>query len=533
MFTIAAAIFIISGSVLAYEVALMRIFSITQWHHLAYMVVSVALLGFGASGTFLSLFQKTVRKHARFFLLLFSLLFSASMVVCLWASQSIPFNLFLLLRDWHQFANLLLYYLAFFVPFFFAAAGIGITFLMFERNIPTLYGANLLGSGIGAIGVIGLLSFLDPVSAVRAVSLVSLAAPILVGIGSRRPRPAVSIVFCAIIAVGVILFPLRLSISEYKTLSVLRQTVGAKILETEHSPIGRLDVVDSPALKFDPAPGLSFAFQGEVPPVKGIVMDADAVTIMTGIGDDVENARYLDYTTQALPYHLIKRPKVAVLGAGGGSGVLLALLHDAEKVTAVELDPTIIRLVKDKYADFCGGIYSLPQVKTVAAEGRGLMEATKEKYDIIQLPLMGSFGASAAGVYALSENYLYTVQAFATYLNRLTDDGILSLTFWMQSPPRDNIKAFATARAGLWRAGWKRDTHQNLVFIRSWKTGTILVKRGPFTEDEIQTIRTFCDERSFDVAYYPSISREETNRFNILTDFERPGVPKPLYYEAS
>lgn len=531
MWAATCAIFIISASVLAYEIALMRIFAITQWHHLAFMVISVALLGFGASGTFLSLFQKGIRKRADFFLILFSLLFSVSLVGCLSLSQRIPFNLFLLIRDWHQFLNLLLYYLLFFVPFFFGAVCIAIAFMKFSEHIGTLYGANLLGSGVGALGVVGLLFVLEPTSTVRAVAVVSLSAAILLSIPPRRARFVAVVAVCVLASFATFLVPVNLSISEYKTLSIIRGSVGTEILHTESGPLGRLDVVDSPAIKFNPAPGLSFRFEGDPPPVRGIVMDADAVTMMTDFGGNIENARYLDYITQALPYHVLSKPKVAIIGAGGGCGVVLALLHDAREITAVELDPKIIHLVEEGYADFSGGIYSLPQVKVVAADGRGFIESSKEEFDLIELALMGSPGASAAGVYALAENYLHTVEGFAEYLRHLTSNGILSITNWIQFPPRDNLKAFATAIEALERIR-VRNPRKNLVFIRSWKTGTILVKRTPFTEEEINAVRQFCQERSFDVAHYPGITRGETNQYNILSDPQSPGTAEPLYYNA-
>jgi len=525
MLTTGFAVFIISMSVLAYEVALMRIFSITQWHHLAYMVISVALLGFGASGTFLSLFQKSVRKHADSFFIVFSLLFPLSLMVCLKASQSIPFNLFMLIRDWHQFLYLLLYYLTFFIPFFLGATCIGITFLKFDRHIPLFYGANLLGSGAGALAVIALLSFLKPTSAVRAVAIVSLTAPVVAGTSFRRKKLAGAAVLSTVVGIVIALFPLQTAISQYKTLSIIRGSVGTEILRTEWSPLSRIDVVESPAIKFDPAPGLSFAFQGEIPPVRGIVIDADSVTVMTDFGESLRNTQYLDYTSQALPYHLVVNPKVAILGAGGGSGVLLALLHEAKDISAVELDPKIIRLVREDYREFSGGIYSLPQVKLIAADGRGFIESSKERFDIIEIALIGSFGASAGGVYALAENYLYTVDAFKAYLERLTPEGILSITHWIQFAPRDNLKTFATAVEALEGIGIT-DPEKHLVFIRSWKTGTTLIKKSPFTEGQITTVREFCRKRCFDLAYCPGISRDETNKFTILSD------PQPLYYDT-
>ncbi len=531
MFAIGFAIFIVSASLLAYEVVLMRIFSITHWHHLAYMVISVALVGFGASGTFLSLFRKAVRKRVPSILIFVSFFLSVSMVACLLVSQMIPFNLFLLIRDWRQFANLLLYYLIFFVPFFFGATCIGAAFMQFGRHIGKLYAANLVGSGVGALATVGLLFLLDPVSAVRAIAIASLSAPVLLSIRLRRTKLALVVGVCVLAAIAAVLVPLELSISEYKTLSIIQGSLGTKILHTESSPLGRLDVVDSPAIKFNPAPGLSFRFEGEPPPVHGIVIDADAVTVMTNFQGNIQNARHLDYTTQALPYHLLSKPNAAIIGAGGGSGVLLALLHSARNINAVELAPKIIHLVKETYADFCGGIYSLPHVKVVPEDGRGFIESSRETFDLIEISLMGSAGASSAGVYALTENYVYTVQSFEACLRHLTSNGVLSITNWIQFPLRDNLKAFATAIEALPRAEcYRPDEH--LVFIRSWKTGTILVKRTPFTGEEISAVREFCKERSFDVAYYPGITREETNKYNILSDPQDPATSEPLYYNA-
>jgi spermidine synthase len=531
MVTTAFAILIVSASTLAYEIVLMRIFSITHWHHLAYMVISIALLGFGASGTLLSLLQKPVRKSPNIFLLLSSFLFSVSMPICLLISQTVPFNLFLLIRDAHQFLNLLCYYLIFFVPFFFAAACVGIALLKYGNAIPVLYGANLLGSGLGSLAAIGLLCLLSPTDAAKAVTVLSLAATLLIAGNLRRSRLLTAVIVFPFLILSIVFPPVELRVSEYKTLSLVHGSVGTRILHTESGPLARIDVVEGPAIKFNPAPGLSFAFQGEPPPVRGILVDADSLTVMTNFGDTLENARYLDYTPQALPYHLLQEPKVAVLGCGGGSGVLLALLHRAESIAAVELNPAILRLVRNRYRRFSGGIYSMAQVKPVAMDGRGFIQSSDQAFDLIDIALLGSFGASAAGVYALSEDYLHTVEGFEAYLRHLTPQGILSVTHWIQFPARDNIKSFAIAIEALNRLHVSHP-HKHLVFIRSWKTGTTLVKRSPFTPSEIDAVRRFCDERSFDVAYYPGVSPDETNRFNILSLPQGTGMSLVSYYEA-
>jgi hypothetical protein len=138
--------------------------------------------------------------------------------------------------------------------------------------------------------------------------------------------------------------------------------------------------------------------------------------------------------------------------------------------------------------------------------------------------LLDAFSATTAGLYALNESYLYTVEALQDYLSLLRNDGFLALTRWLRIPPRDGLKLFATALAAL-KANGVTHPERQLALIRSWKTATLLVKRGPFTAAEIQKIRQFCNERSFDVVYYPGITAPEVNRFNQLAS--------PYFYEGT
>ena len=140
---------------------------------------------------------------------------------------------------------------------------------------------------------------------------------------------------------------------------------------------------------------------------------------------------YLDRTTMALPYHLAERPKVLVLGAGGGADVLLAVYHRAARVDAVELDPAVVRLVAEDFADFAGGLYARSDVRPHSAEARGFVAAGGARYDVIQIPLLDSFAASAAGTLSLNESTLYTVEALQTYLRHLEPNGILAITRWL------------------------------------------------------------------------------------------------------
>jgi SAM-dependent methyltransferase len=227
-----------------------------------------------------------------------------------------------------------------------------------------------------------------------------------------------------------------------------------------------------------------------------------------------EPLAHLDQLTSALPFHLLARPRVLVLGAGAGADVLQALYHDARSIDAVELNAQVVDLVERRFADFSGAPYSAPGVRIHVGEARGFVASHRDRFDVIQVALLDAFGASSAGLYALSESYLYTVEALGEYLQHLAPGGVLAITRWVDLPPRDILKLFATAVLALERNG--AQPAQQLALIRGWKTATLLVKNGPLSAADVAALREFCRARSFDVEYFPGIEAAETNRYNVL-----------------
>ena len=171
-------------------------------------------------------------------------------------------------------------------------------------------------------------------------------------------------------------------------------------------------------------------------------------------------------------------------------------------------------LVTEAYADFAGRIYDDPRVAVDAAEARGYVAQNDRPYDLIQIGLLDSFATAGSGVQALNESYLYTVEAFSEYLNDLKPGGLLAITRWIKSPPRDSLKLAAIAIEAIERSG--ADPTRQLAVIRSWNTVTLLVRNGEFSADDIDVIREFASSRSFDTVYFPGIDIVDTNRFNLL-----------------
>src|SRR4030095_9862677 len=159
-------------------------------------------------------------------------------------------------------------------------------------------------------------------------------------------------------------------------------------------------------------------------------------------------------------------------------------------------------------------------VRVHVAEARGFIAASAERHDLIQVALLDSFGASSAGLHALSENYLYTVEAVHDALRHLEPGGLLAITRWVTLPPRDMLKVLDAAVAALRRSG-VADPASRIALVRSWQTSTLLVRNGAFEAGDIAALKAFCGERSFDVAFYPGMRPEEANRYNVV---ERPDL---------
>ena len=526
-----AAVAVVSAAILAYQVLLMRLFSIVSWHHFAYMIISVALLGFGASGTVLALAQRQLLARFTAAFAGCAVLFAITAIGSFAAAMRLPFNPLAIVWDARQLIWLALSYTLLVLPFFFGGGAIGLAFSRYSSGIGRLYAFDLVGAGIGALSVIGVLFLLSPIATLRVIAALGLLAASLVLLpeaASRHSRlAAAALAVAAIVLVLWLpssLIALHPHVSQYKGLPMALRVPDARIIDERSSPLGLVSVVESPTIPFRHAPGLSLNNTAEPPLQLGVFTDAESISTITRFDGDLERLLYLDFTTLALPYHLVKDPKVLILGVGGGEQVLLALYHKVPEIDAVELNPQLVDLVANNYAEFAGNIYGRPEVDVHIGDARSFIQRANEHYDLIQIPLLYSFGAAAAGTQSLHENYTYTAEAIGSYLDRLRPGGLLSITLWLKLPPRDTLKLFATAVEVLKGRGFT-DPGARMALIRSWNTTTLLVKNGTFTPTEIAKLKDFPEGRSFDLAYYPGIRAEEANRYNILD--------RPYFFEAA
>lgn len=510
-----AVIFLVSASLIAYQLALMRILSVAQFHHFAYMIISIALLGFGASGTFLYFIKnRLLKKNFEAAIFFACVACSSSMILSIFVLHFIHFDPFLLIWDLTKLWTLVIFYLMIMLPFFFGAIIICSSFIKYSEQINKIYFFNLTGSAFGGVGVLGLLFYFEPYRLPEIIAGVAFIATVFsFSILKAKKYFLIPLVLNLIIVFLGWVLPYDIQTSEYKSLSKAMHLMDAKIVNEKFSPFGQLTTVTSPVLRY--APGLSLNYTGEIPAQTGLFSDGEWVGGIIQL-DSNKTADFLKHITSALPYQLAKSGDALVIGVGTGTEIRAALQNGAFNVDGVELNPQVTEISNVNFPK--------DNVKIIIGEGRGYLHQTKKSYDVIAIPILEGFSSSAAGIQSIFENYLLTIESFKLMLRKLSDDGFLAISVWTNYPPRHSIKMFATLVESLEESGIENPS-LHIAGIRSWSTATLVVKKTPFTPNAIKDIKRFCEENSFDPIYYPTITDGEVNRYNQLEE--------DLYYTSA
>jgi len=521
------AVGLISGAALALEVLLLRLFSITHWHHFAYMVISVALLGYGASGVFVTLARAALLARFGAVFRINAALFAVAAVPACAVALRLPFNALEVVWDIRQWAWLAAIYALLVLPFFFASNCVCLALSGHTGAVARLYAADLAGAGAGALAVVLLLWWLPDTACLLLIGVAGLAAMVLAPPPDRARRVMIVVAapaVAALLAWVLALLAPGIAPGPYKALSQALQVIGARLVYTDSSPFGRLAVLDSPVVPLRHVPGLSLANEIEPPAQLGVFIDGQGPAPITRFRPGHTDLSYLDAVPQALAYHLRPHPRVLVLGAGGGAEVLQAVHFGARAIDAVELNPQVVALLHGPFAAYSGELARRPEVRLHAAEARSYVERSTARYEVVIVPPLDAFGAAAAGAYALHESYVYTVEALQRYLQRLAPGGVLALLRWVKLPPRDGPRLFATAVAALERNG-VTEPGRRLAWLRSWNLQLLLVGERDWNDAELERIRRFCAERWFDLAWLPGLQRAQANRYTVLDE--------PRYFDAA
>jgi hypothetical protein len=498
---------LVAASSLAFEITLTRVFAIAQGYHFGFLAISLALLGFGASGTALALRPDLAKTGVASRLSLLAALFSLGLVASYLFVNYLPFDSYRVAWERVQLLYLLLYYFALVTPFFLGGLVLGLPLTAFAERTARVYAANLAGSGLGCISGLGALAFFDTSGGVILSALLAAFGALAFSVRSSRFSASCSLAFIVLLIVllSVPLPLFDLQISPYKSLSQIMRFPDARLVLRAWNAFSRVEVVESAAIRS--APGLSLKYQGGMPVQRALFEDAESTSPLT----DAAPPELLDALPVTLAYRLRPNARVLMLKPSGGLEVLAALNAGAREIIAVEDNPLTAQVAQT----YAPRVFKDARVRLLAEGSRSFVARSREKFDIAHLALGDAFRPVTAGAYALGENYLFTREGFADYLNHLEDDGILVVSRWLQLPPTEEARICALAIAAL-----GSNPEQHILALRSFSTMLLLIKRTPFTAREIEIAKVFAEERQFDWVAYPGIREGESNRFNVLREDE-------------
>lgn len=508
-------VILLSAAIIAYQLVLMQILSYVQWYHFAYMVISIALLGFGAAGTVLSLFRNKLM--TKFDTLVPLLIISSGLLMSVVTQVSqlrfARFDTYLFFSDRSQILNLLFTFLLFFLPFFTGALSIGMFFVKHSKNIGKIYFSNLAGSGIGGIAAIFLVWKFLPGVLPAVVSILPVISGLIL-ISKRTKRIILlTAVFSSIIIIYSCISPAGLAMSEFKSLSKTLQLPDAKITIEKNSPYGLVQVVTSPALRF--APGLSLQYKNTIP-VRSAVFNNGSwlMPVINSRGD--KTAGIIDFTTHALPYSIRKRENVLILNHGTGLDAAGAISHNADNIILVESNPVVVSLLKNELSSETDSMYYDKNIVIKNIEPRTFLMSDTSKYNLITIPIIGSFEGSS-GLYAMQEQYLLTKESITEMRDRLMPNGVICITCWIDYPFRNPLKVLSTLTE-VAEENSSEDPSRFIAGVRSWGTITFILKHSPITQEESEQIRDFCRTMLFDPVILPDLKLNERKRFNRIQD---------------
>jgi spermidine synthase len=505
------ALFLISIMGIAYELYVMRIFSVGGWSNFGSLVISTALLGIGLSGIVLTLIDEWVQLYWDVLLKMTAISLPLLMTLAVVAAQMVPFNPVFLASNSRQIWFIGAYYIIYGIPFFAVAAYTGAAFIALRDRIQRVYFWNMAGSGLGGFFIIIFMFFLPPQYLILPILALAIAAALFTCVDDNGEFP-LPVVLClltsALISICCVFFWGNIRVSDFKAISYARKYPDSKLVHHSYGPGGEFHVYASEYFHF--APGLSDNAALKIPvvpeqPYWGLFVDGSGPVGVMGNLKENEKA-YMDYLPMAAPYTMLVKPNVLLVGLSGGINAQIARYKGAERIDIAEPSAEMITLLRDdpNISLFSGGLLASPEISVIQGEGRSWCLDRPKSYDLIELSLIDSIGLSDSGGYPVHEDFKYTVEAFKDYFGALAGGGILSVTVWDRlNPPRNVLRLLNSVITAMRESGFPAPERSFYSFGLFMSTSTILVKNGAFTDRELYDLNKFVETCSFEPFYVP------------------------------
>jgi hypothetical protein len=500
------AIFVLASVTLSYQILITRFFSVMLYYHFAFAAISLAMLGLTRGA--MEVFNNPTRyapervgsefaRHAS----RFAITGVGAMICFLFAPVLVPSD--------YLWPALLTSTIAFVIPL--TASGVCITLLLTRMPYSGgwLYAADLAGAALGCLGIIFVLLVIDPVSATLGIGAMAAGAGWMVVRGSGDARTLRLSGAVALLLGAVAIVHAGLDISGKSHLGVF-WAKGAQQTGTLFERWNTYSRVRVTAWGYSVPFGWGFS---RTPTTKidqnYLDIDADAATVITRFDGDLGKLGYLKDDVINGAYLVQKPSDVAVVGVGGGRDVLSALFFGAKKISGIEINPAIFEVLTDKFADFSGHLDKQPGVSLINAEARSYINHSTDRHDLVQISLIDTWAATAAGGLTLTENRLYTVEAWGDFYRALKPRGMLSVSRWYDADTHRGefyrlvaIAADALQRTGVPAAGLK----DHLIALNVGNIVNVITRPDAFTSAEWQAARERLQAQGFKILMGPDIA---------------------------
>jgi spermidine synthase len=482
-----------SAALLMTELALTRIFSVTMYYHFAFLAISIALFGLSASGVLVYVSRHRLARYDTGQLLAAAAVLDA--VVTLVALALLVRVRVGLNYSPDNLVRMIAIYVLAALPFFAGGAVMSIAFARLTDRINVLYAADLIGAALGCLVLIPLLNILGAPGVVMTAAALTAGA----AIGFAPPRVRLRV---AVAGIGALAIAAGLQVSGRAPFDaiVMKGHDTDRVLFSKWNSFSRIGVYDRPHGEWS----LSPKFTGTRAQSLYMDIDSAASTPILKVPGPVTDATYMRYELTAIAYHLVERPggfTTLVIGPGGGRDLVSALVFGARHIDGVEINPIIARdVMLGRFRDYSGKIYADPRVTIHIEDGRSFVRRSADRFDVIQASLVDTWAATAAGAYTLTENSLYTAEAFGEYLDHLNPGGVLTITRWVF----DGLRLVSLAQDACRRRGL--DPAQHLAIVRYDRVATFVLSKSPFSPDAVARLRRAADDLGFTILYAPGIA---------------------------
>ena len=491
------AIFCITMSTILIEILYTRVFSVLYYSSFAFLMISLALFGSGLSGVFMSLKKIASKENAIKYLEYVILAYTISLPVIFKITLAVKIDFLNLFSPATNLIPLVVNFVVLLVPFFLSGIALVLIFTLYSQEIGKLYFIDLVGAALGGLAIIPLISIFGPAKIIVLISFVFLVLWLSVSRANSLRKTFIFVLlgaaFIALFGLSPQLFPIVPKIIKRAYIFDYNKN---RIEYSKWSPINKIDI----------AP-YGMGRLKKIIWFNGGTQQSWLVKYDKNIPQ--EQMKPILWLKEALPYQLTRPNSALIIGSAGGFETLCALSNKFKNILAVEMDPEVCSLVKERYADYIGDLYNKKGVHLLNDEGRSVLKRLNRKYDVIQMVNSHNSDALLSGGLSIAETYIYTVESFKDYWTRLNDDGFLSIIHIFGE------RLFSTAFQALREMGVENPEKKFFIIQPDKGFNHFFMKKGDINAEDIRILTQFTQNRDetfkktdFDIIYSPDKIRD-------------------------